>query len=79
MALHMQMLIFKAKHWTFLNSWVDNFLGFLQNLQMNYFSKTSLDGYFKLTDDISLKCKAQGRVALFYRKTLQVRFWKIKI
>ena len=46
---------------------------------MNYFSKTSLDGYFKLTGDISLKCKAQGRVALFYRKTLQVRFWKIEI
>ena len=31
------------------------FLGILQKLQMNYFSNTSLDGYFKLTSDISLK------------------------
>ena len=30
------------------------FLGIAQKLKINYFSKMSLDGYFKLSSDISL-------------------------
>ena len=33
----------------------NNFLKILQKLQLNYFSKTYLVGYFKLTSDISIK------------------------
>ena len=44
-----------TQHCTFSNSWVDNFLGIFRKLQINYFSETSLDTYFKLTSDISLK------------------------
>ena len=34
-------------------------LGILQKSQINYFSKTSLDDYFKLTSDISLQSVPQ--------------------
>ena len=53
-----QMPRFKAQHCTFSNSWVHNFLGILRKSQINYFSKTSLDVYFKLTSDISLHSRA---------------------
>ena len=36
-----------------------SFMGILQKSQINYFSKTSLDGYFELTSDISLKSVPQ--------------------
>ena len=42
-----------------LLSRVDNFLGILRKPQINYFSKTSLDGYFMLTSDISVKSVPQ--------------------
>ena len=42
---------FKAQQSTLSN----NFLGILRQLQINFFEKTSLDGYFKLITDISLK------------------------
>ena len=38
---------------------VDNFLGILRKTQINYFSKTSLDGYFMLTSDIFVKSVSQ--------------------
>ena len=44
-----------TQHCTFSNSCVDNFLWIFRKLQINYFSETSLDTYFKLTSDISLK------------------------
>ena len=37
----------------------DNFLGILRNLEVNYFSKTSLVGSFKMKSDISLKSVPQ--------------------
>ena len=45
---------FKAQHSTLSN----NFLGILQKLKINVLKKISLDGYFKLTSDISLKLVA---------------------
>ena len=42
---------FKAQHSTLSN----NLLGILQKVQINFLKKTSLDCYFKLTTDISLK------------------------
>ena len=45
----------EAQQCTLSNTWEDNFLGILRKLQISYFSKTSLDGYLKLTSDISLK------------------------
>ena len=41
----------KEQHRTLPN----NFLGILQNLQINHLLKTTLDGYFKLATDFSLK------------------------
>ena len=43
-----------------MNSLVDNFLGILRKLQISYFSKASLDGYFRLTSDISLESVPHG-------------------
>ena len=40
-----------AQHLTLLKG----FLGIVHKLIISYFSKTSLDGYFNLTSDISLK------------------------
>ena len=111
-----QMPRFKAQPCTFSNSWlsrVENFLGILRKPQINYFSETSLDGYFMLTSDISAKSVPQQgwkirranhsaehwksdfffciistaltetgggvAIAFFYRKTLQVCLWKIRI
>ena len=34
---------------------VDNFLGILRKQQINYFLKTSLDGYIMLASDIYVK------------------------
>ena len=48
-----------ALHLFELLSRVDNFLGILRKPQTNYFSKTSLDGYFMLTSDISVKLVPQ--------------------
>ena len=45
---------FKAQNSNLSN----NFLGILQKLQINFLKKISLDGYFKLTTDISLKLVA---------------------
>ena len=42
---------FKAQHINLSK----HFLGILQKLQINHFEKTSLDGYFKVATDISLK------------------------
>ena len=70
----------EAQQCTLSNTWEDNFLGILGKLQISYFSKTSLDGYFKLTSGISLKSVPhhgwkitrenlglEGQVALFYK------------
>ena len=40
----------------------DNFLGILRKLQINYLSKTSLNGYFKLASDISPKSGSLTRL-----------------
>ena len=45
---------FKAQNFALSN----NFLGILSKLQINYLLKTSLNGYFKLTTDGSLKSVA---------------------
>ena len=45
---------FKAQHRTLFN----DFMGTLQRLQIICLKKASLDGYFKLTTDISLKSVA---------------------
>ena len=69
---------FKAQHCTFSNSSVDNFLGILQKSQINYFSKTSLDGYFKLKSDISLKSVPQHGWKVM-RPHHEAKQWKIYI
>ena len=46
---------FKVQPCSFWNSSVENFFGNFPKSQINYFSKSSFDAYFKLTGDISLK------------------------
>ena len=53
-----------------------NFLGILQNLQINYFSKTSLGGYFKLTSDIFLESVRQQGDKI-RRENHRPKHWKI--
>ena len=45
---------------------IEQFLGILRKLQATYFSKTSLS------------MRMEGRVSLFYSRSLQVSFWNIK-
>ena len=57
---------FKAQRSTLSN----NFLEILQKLQINYFKKTSLDGYFKLATDIFLKLVAKQGWEIMVSTTL---------
>ena len=70
------MLRFKPQHCTFLNSWVDNFLGILRKSQINYFSKTSLDGQFMLISDIFVKSVPQQGWKIM-RANHGAKHWKI--
>ena len=70
------MPIFKAQYCAFLNSWVDNFLVVLRKSQINYFSKTSLNGYFKLTSDIPVKSVLQQGWKI-KRENHGAKHWKI--